>query len=268
MNRLSTSAAAAGTLGVMLLAACAKTEPPSAPAAPTASTRAPAPPYPTRAYFGDTHLHTALSLDAGAAGARLLPADAYRFAKGEEVTGASGQKAKLAAPAGFPGRHRSLRPDGPDHRSARRQAGTSANPEAKHWYDLMNSGKGAQAHDGDRDLLRAGQVSQRDACTTLARRVTATPGWRSSRQPKKPTSQASSPPSSATNGPRWSLATTCIATSCSATTATRPARSNRSPTTRLAVPTRGICGSGWRPTKTRPAARCWRLRTTATSATA
>lgn len=35
--------------------------------------------------FGDTHVHTALSLDAGLQGTRLLPVDAYRFAKGESV---------------------------------------------------------------------------------------------------------------------------------------------------------------------------------------
>lgn len=35
--------------------------------------------------FGDTHVHTALSLDASLQGTRLRPADAYRFARGEEV---------------------------------------------------------------------------------------------------------------------------------------------------------------------------------------
>ena len=37
------------------------------------------------AYFGETHLHTAYSLDAYLGGTRLFPDDAYRFAKGEEV---------------------------------------------------------------------------------------------------------------------------------------------------------------------------------------
>ena len=37
------------------------------------------------AYFGETHMHTAYSLDAYIGGARLTPSDAYRFAKGEAV---------------------------------------------------------------------------------------------------------------------------------------------------------------------------------------
>jgi hypothetical protein len=37
------------------------------------------------AYFGDTHIHTALSLDANLQGNRLTPSDAYRFARGDAV---------------------------------------------------------------------------------------------------------------------------------------------------------------------------------------
>jgi hypothetical protein len=57
--------------------------------------------FPTRPLFGDTHLHTAVSVDAGAFGCRLTPVDAYRFAKGEEITASSGQKVKLARPLDF-----------------------------------------------------------------------------------------------------------------------------------------------------------------------
>ena len=87
-----------------LLAGCTRKEPEQVAAPAAAKPMRPhhrQADYPTRVYFGDTHLHTAMSMDAGAAGARLLPADAYRFAKGEEVTGASGQKAKLARPLDF-----------------------------------------------------------------------------------------------------------------------------------------------------------------------
>ena len=38
------------------------------------------------AFFGETHMHTAYSLDAYIGGTRLTPSDAYRFARGESVT--------------------------------------------------------------------------------------------------------------------------------------------------------------------------------------
>jgi hypothetical protein len=38
------------------------------------------------AYFGETHVHTSFSMDAFIGGGRLSPSDAYRFAKGEDVT--------------------------------------------------------------------------------------------------------------------------------------------------------------------------------------
>jgi len=54
--------------------------------------------FPDHVYWGDTHLHTGLSVDAGLFGARLGLDDAYRFARGEEVVASSGQPAKLARP--------------------------------------------------------------------------------------------------------------------------------------------------------------------------
>jgi hypothetical protein len=51
--------------------------------------------FPDRVYWGDTHLHTGLSVDAGLFGARLGLDDAYRFARGEEVMASSGQPARL-----------------------------------------------------------------------------------------------------------------------------------------------------------------------------
>lgn len=54
--------------------------------------------FPSRVFWGDTHLHTGLSVDAGLFGARLGLDDAYRFARGEEVIASSGQPAKLGRP--------------------------------------------------------------------------------------------------------------------------------------------------------------------------
>jgi hypothetical protein len=57
--------------------------------------------FPRRVYWGDTHLHTALSMDAGAFGNRLGMDEAYRFARGEEVVSSSGQAVKLSRPLDF-----------------------------------------------------------------------------------------------------------------------------------------------------------------------
>jgi hypothetical protein len=54
--------------------------------------------FPDQVFWGDTHLHTGLSMDAGLFGARLGLDEAYRFARGEEVTASSGQPAKLGRP--------------------------------------------------------------------------------------------------------------------------------------------------------------------------
>lgn len=52
-------------------------------------------------YWGDTHLHTTFSMDAGLFGNSIGLDEAYKFAKGEEVTSSIGVKAKLARPLDF-----------------------------------------------------------------------------------------------------------------------------------------------------------------------
>ncbi len=54
--------------------------------------------FPTQVFWGDTHLHTSLSLDARAFGATVDPETAYRFARGEEVTSTHGMRLKLSRP--------------------------------------------------------------------------------------------------------------------------------------------------------------------------
>jgi hypothetical protein len=56
--------------------------------------------YPTRVFFGDTHLHTAISVDAGTMN-RVGQEDAFRFARGEEITSTGGLRAKLSRPLDF-----------------------------------------------------------------------------------------------------------------------------------------------------------------------
>ncbi len=54
--------------------------------------------FPDRPLWGDTHLHTTLSFDAGAFGNRLGPEEAYQFARGDEVTSTSGYAVRLSRP--------------------------------------------------------------------------------------------------------------------------------------------------------------------------
>ena len=54
--------------------------------------------FPNKVLWGETHLHTGLSLDAGLFGNILMPEDAYRLARGEEITSSTGQPVKLSRP--------------------------------------------------------------------------------------------------------------------------------------------------------------------------
>ena len=54
--------------------------------------------YPDHAYFGDTHVHTGWSFDAGLDGAVTSPEDAFRLASGEQIKSNTGQDVKLNRP--------------------------------------------------------------------------------------------------------------------------------------------------------------------------
>ncbi len=53
---------------------------------------------PTQVFWGDSHLHTGLSLDAGLFGNTLTPDDAYRFARGAQLKSSTGLPVKLSRP--------------------------------------------------------------------------------------------------------------------------------------------------------------------------
>lgn len=101
--------------------------------------------FPTRPFFGDSHLHTGLSFDAGIFGCRLGPSDAYRFARGEEVTASSGQRVKLSRPLDW-----LVVADHSDNMGliTDLMAGKQellAVPKGRRWYDMMQAGKGGDA---------------------------------------------------------------------------------------------------------------------------
>jgi hypothetical protein len=101
--------------------------------------------YPTRPFFGDTHLHTSFSFDAGAFGARLAPRDAYIFAKGNEVTASSGQPVKLSRPLDFlvVADHSDNMGFFPDLFSGK--PSILADPTGKRWNEMIHNGKGNEA---------------------------------------------------------------------------------------------------------------------------
>ena len=85
------------------------------------------------------------SFDAGAFGARLSPRDAYRFAKGEEIIASSGQ------PRSSRGRSTSWSSPTTPTTWASSRTSSPASPRcsptrrAASWYDMIQSGKGAEA---------------------------------------------------------------------------------------------------------------------------
>jgi hypothetical protein len=101
--------------------------------------------FPTRPFFGDTHLHTSFSMDAGAFGARLGPKEAYRFARGEQLTASSGQPVKLSRPLDFlvVADHSDNMGFFPDLFAGKPEV--LADPTGRQWYDLIQSGRGAEA---------------------------------------------------------------------------------------------------------------------------
>ncbi|MFC1657082.1 DUF3604 domain-containing protein [Candidatus Moduliflexota bacterium] len=96
--------------------------------------------FPTQVFWGDTHLHTGMSMDAGAFGARLGPEDAYRFAMGEELTSSTGLQVKLDRPLDF-----LVVADHSDNMGffPRLYAGDPemlSDPTGKKWYDMVQAG--------------------------------------------------------------------------------------------------------------------------------
>ncbi len=96
--------------------------------------------FPTEVYWGDTHLHTGMSMDAGAFGARLLPEDAYRFAGGEELTSSTGLPVRLSRPLDF-----LVVADHSDNMGffPKLFAGDRdmlADPTGRRWYDMVQAG--------------------------------------------------------------------------------------------------------------------------------
>lgn len=99
---------------------------------------------PNRVFWGDTHLHTSFSMDAGAFGNRLGPEEAYRFARGEEVRSTTAGRVRLARPLDFlvVADHSDNMGFFPDLFSG--DPAILADPKGREWYDKIQAGKGLE----------------------------------------------------------------------------------------------------------------------------
>jgi hypothetical protein len=93
-------------------------------------------------FWGDTHLHTSLSMDAGAFGNRLGLDEAYRFARGEQVTASGGQTVRLSRPLDFlvVADHSDNMGFFPDLFAGKENI--VSDPTGKDWYERIQAGDG------------------------------------------------------------------------------------------------------------------------------
>jgi hypothetical protein len=101
--------------------------------------------YPTRVFWGDQHVHTGWSADAGAFGATLGPEEALRFARGEQVTSSLGEPVKLSRPLDWAAVTDHSDAAGVIFEVRDGNPNLMIDPLVKRWHDMMASGEGVQA---------------------------------------------------------------------------------------------------------------------------
>ncbi|MFW2351509.1 DUF3604 domain-containing protein [Qipengyuania sp.] len=94
--------------------------------------------FPDRPYWGDTHLHTDISVDAFGFGVRLGPEDALKFARGDKITSTTGVEAQLDRPLDF-----LVISDHSDAMGATKRLYDAPrmlvrDPTLRRWYDMMH----------------------------------------------------------------------------------------------------------------------------------
>lgn len=102
--------------------------------------------YPDQVFWGDTHLHTSYSTDAGMIGNYLGPDDAFRFARGETVTASLGQRARLIRPLDFLVVADHSENLGLADLIAESNPDLLRNPWGKQVHDLVKAGKSFEAY--------------------------------------------------------------------------------------------------------------------------
>ena len=153
-------------LALLAVAACSQPETGRTPDAGGQAPPAAAKPaaadakHPMRAYFGDTHVHTGWSADAGMDGAVTGPEDAFRLARGEEIKSNSGQQVKLARALDWMVITDHSDGMGTINEVVAKNPEMLADPQLKRWSDALNSGDEARASEAKLELI-SGQANKK-----------------------------------------------------------------------------------------------------------
>ena len=99
----------------------------------------------SRPYFGDTHLHTSASPDAGMFGNTLDRDVAYEFAQGKKVTSSIGEEVQLRRPHDFIVVADHAESIGLQQAIERSDEGLISDDFGKRLHDLVKDGKGVEA---------------------------------------------------------------------------------------------------------------------------
>jgi hypothetical protein len=130
--------------------------------------------YPLQVLWGDTHLHTSYSTDAGMIGNRLGPDAAYRFARGEEVVSSAGVRAKLVRPLDFLVVADHAENLGLASMIAESNPNLLRIPWGKRIHDLVKEGKGFEAYKVWGTSMGAGEdpLANKDIERSMWERIT------------------------------------------------------------------------------------------------
>ena len=111
--------------------------------------------YPQNVYWGDTHLHTSNSFDAGFINFRVGPAEAFRFARGEQITANNGMEVKLVRPLDFlvVADHAEMLGLTPGLRAS--DPVLLETEAGRRWHDMLKSGEFEQMYNAAMEAVRS-----------------------------------------------------------------------------------------------------------------
>lgn len=110
--------------------------------------------FPTNVYWGNQHVHTAISMDAGAIGCKIDDEGSYRFSRGEEVVSSTGQRVKLSRPMDWVVISDHAECYGGMTELLKGNPALLADPTLKRWRGMIMAG-GKQAFDAAWEIIRA-----------------------------------------------------------------------------------------------------------------